>query len=117
MSGAWAREADTVILADWERLDRAALALTHALTGDAPRRTFWLRNASAIIRRERKALDPKGKCSRRHDWKGEFSDDGLIWGALRLLATVDCSYYVEHKVWHLRMAEAALRTLHKRGRA
>lgn len=119
MSGAWAREVDATDLThliDDGRLCDAAWSLAAALAlSPTCARDRQLRIASAIIRRERRRLDPEGKVRRLHDWPGTFSDEGLIWAALRLVATTDIATRDEDEVWLLRRAEAALRTLHKRG--
>ena len=117
MSGAWAREADAVVLANWEKLGRAALSLAYALTSGDPARKFWLNNASAIIRRERKALDVVAP--RLPDWSAKYDDNYLIWVALRNVAYTQTVAPVNNggfMAYQLREAEAALRTLHKRGR-
>ena len=122
MSGAWAREADATDLThliDDGRLSDAAWSLAAALALSTPSaRDRQLRIASAIIRRERKRLDPEGHVSRRHDWAGSPSDENLIWAALRSVATISAwDTNAQTAAWHLREAEAALRTLHKRGRS
>ena len=112
---------DLTHLIDDGRLSDAAWSLAAALAAPPPFPTYTrvrqLRIASAIIRRERRRLDPEGKVKRLHDWPRTFSDENLIWAALRIVATTDASVRDEDKAWHLRHAEAALRTLHKRGRS
>jgi len=120
MSGAWAREADNAREHMLGRTDLAAAAwyLIATLSGSDEFRPLNLRRASAIIRRERRRLDPDGRCSRKLDWAGSPSDENLIWAALRSVATISAwDTNPQTEAWHLREAEAALRTLHKRGRS
>ncbi len=117
MSGAWAREADaTANLSSDLRV--AAWHLVQALIAGAPgSRIYHLRLASAIIRRERRRLDPEGVSKRSRDWPETVSDEALIWAALRAVVSVDIGGNAENKAWYLRRAESTLRTLHKRGRS
>ena len=118
MSGAWAREADAIVcLGTWNLAD-AALWLADALNCDGAGRAIDLMTASAIIRRERKRLDLKKEWPRQDDWDwaGNIPDEALIWYALRAVAQA-ANLSASSGTWHLREAEAALRTLHKRGRS
>ena len=119
MTGAWAREADATDLThliDDGRLCDAAWSLAAALALSTPgARDRQLRIASAIIRRERKRLDPESL--RTDDWSATLSDESLIWRALRFVTAVDYFSLTSTKAASLRVAEAALRTLYARGRS
>ena len=120
MSGAWAREADATSdrLRDSTDLGSAAYCLACALAyPGALSVPLNLRRASAIIRSERRRLDPEGVSERSRDWPETVSDEALIWTALRMVASVDVGGNAEDRAWWLRQAESALRTLHKRGRS
>ena len=117
MSGAWAREADSAVCLEAWNLADAALWLANSLNCTGTGRAASLLNASAIIRRERRRLDPEGVSERSRDWPETVSDEALIWTALRMVASVDVGGNAEGRAWWLRQAESALRTLHKRGRS
>ena len=122
MKGAWAREADAVIIVTACELERAALILSSLLLKETlnvsleRQRKSELIRASAIIRRNRLKLDPRWMVKRSPDWGNDVSDRGLIWGALKNISEVENAHYDEYKTWLLREAESALRTLHKRDR-
>ena len=118
MTGAWAREADATEVHVSVGLDWAAHWLASSLTaGRGDHRQFALGRASAIIRSERKRFDPEKKVERCRDWPGHISDEELIWSALRMLVLVTPTTTTEIKAYYMRQSEAALRTLHKRGRS
>ena len=113
MSGLWAREADALDIDDGDSLAYAASWLADALHVENGQSRF-LRRASAVIRSERRRLDPEGWTKRCCDWSEDFSDEDLIWAALRMLATSRAVLRADTKARYLRQSEAALRTLHKR---
>lgn len=117
MSGKWAREADIARERMLGRTDLAAAAsyIALAFTALAEFRPLNLRRASAIIRRERKALG--ATAPRLPDWSTEWTDEALTWTALRMIAEVGSVRLTKNQqAYRLRQAEACLRTLHKRHR-
>ena len=112
-AGRWASKADKCLPISKVNLESAARWLTAALVETATSdRDEYLLQASAIIRRVRKRLDPEGKSWKQPDWPEFMSDEGLIWKALAHVAGADSG----PGAWHLRHAEAALRTLYGRQR-
>ena len=108
MSGEWAREADAMRAAG--DMSSAASALIIAL-GSTDRHYYRLRAAS-LIRAERKRL---GRTARRPDFDASVSEQRLLWLALESVAKYQA--WPRGSGWPLRDAEAALRTLYKRGQA
>jgi hypothetical protein len=121
MSGAWAREADAMALSDRLTLKNACQGLLYVMEGDHHPK-WWLLYTSAIIRRERKRLGESQREEVTEPYASEATDQALILGALNHLTTAmghDEGYpdLPVSKAHALRIAEAFLRTLHKRGRA
>lgn len=106
---------DTLPLPESSRLEDAAHCLAWAIgyTHGSPSQVHHVSRAAAIIRAARKNLD--ADYGRLDDNPAPNND--LLWVALRCTATAARVYSAERQSYHLRAAEACLRTYWKQAQA
>lgn len=101
---------DTLPLPESSRLEDAAYHLAWAIgcTNGSPWQVHHVSKAAAIIRSVRKSLD--ADYGRLDDNPGPNNSDDLLWVALSCTVAAALVGTHERKSYHLRAAEAALRT-------